>query len=67
MSDLVAEKRGEILAIPSVVDINAVRHPAPAILLRVQAGTNPTGIQTAARMILGFPVTVVEERGQTRS
>jgi len=61
MSDLVAERHGEILAIPNVVDVSVVRHPAPSILLRVRAGTNPTAIERAARRILGSPVTVVEE------
>src|SRR5689334_21924467 len=34
MTDLVAQKRTEVLALSNVVDVKAVRSPAPAILLR---------------------------------
>ena len=43
--------------------VEAVRHPTPAIRLRVRAGTNPSWIEREARRILGVPVMVVEEGG----
>ena len=63
MSGLVAERRAEVVTIPNVVAVEAIRDPFPAIWLRVRAGTDPVWIQREARRVLGVGVTVVEERG----
>ncbi len=63
MSDIVAEKRDQVLAIRGAVGIRVLRYPLPQIWLRVGAGTNPVWIQREAHRILGMSVMIEEERG----